>query len=232
MKISKALVVTALTLGSVGGAQAYTTHTGTINVNHTWATYLRGAEAHGDWTGAGYGYSMPSTIGYTAGNSIYDTSNGAGLDGSWVQEYNGGGGQWSGQGSIWDLGVASSSVDVFPFIDHVGGGETAVQEGTEFRVWGSNDLTSWIQGTWTDSWTDGYNAATIYDDHTSRWDFGSSYRYVGIVAGNGEVGYYSDDAEIDAVGVAQPIPEPTSILLIGAGLVGMGIVHIRKRKSA
>jgi hypothetical protein len=232
MKLGKALLVAALALGAGSGAQAYTTHVGTIHVNHVWGTYLRGGDAHGDWTGAGYGYSMPSTIGFAAGNTIYDSANGAALNGSWVQEAEGGNGQWLGQGTMWDLGFASTTVDVFPFIDHVGDGETAVQEGTEFRVWGSNDLVNWFQGSWTDSWTDGYNAAAIYDDYTSRWAFGDAYRYVGIVAGNGEVDYYSGDAEIDAVGVAQPVPEPKSLLLIGASLIGIGAVFAGKRIAA
>lgn len=232
MRIRHTLLGAALLLGATTAANAYTTHAGTITVNHVFGTYLRGADANGDWTGAGYGYSMPSTIGYTAGNTIYDTANGAALDGSWVQETGGGFGDWQGQGSIWDLGSASSWVDVFPFIDHADPpAETPLEEGTEFRVWGSNDLNNWFAAEWTDTWVQGYNAATIYDDHTSRWNFQGAYRFVGIVAGNPELDFNSFDAEIDAVGVAQPVPEPTSLLLIGGGLLGLAVARTRKRKA-
>lgn len=231
MRIRTTLLGAVLLLGATTAANAFTTHSGTITVNHVFGTYLRGAEDHGDWTGAGYNYSMPSTIGYTAGNTIYDTANGAALDGSWVQETGAGFGNWSGQGSIWDLGVASSSVDVFPFIDHADPSGTALQEGLEFRVWGSNDLSSFFAADLTDTWDQGYNAATDYDDYTSRWQFQTPYRFIGIVAGNPEVNYDSFDAEIDAVGFAQPVPEPTSLLLIGGGLLGLAVVRVRRRKA-
>lgn len=230
MKLGKLILGAVLVVVTAGGAEAYTTHIGTITLNHTFGTYLRGADDHGDWTGAGYGYSMPSTIGYAAGNTIYDTSNGAALDGSWIQETGGGFGSWQGQGTIWDLGFASSSVDVFPFIDHADPPETPLQEGTEFRIYGSNDLGNWFAAVWTDSWTQGYNAATIYDDYTSRWSFGASaYRYVGLVAGNPELNFNSFDAEIDAVGVARPIPEPATMLLLGGGLLGLAGARARRR---
>jgi hypothetical protein len=235
MNLTRFVLGLALAGTLAGAAEAYTVDPGLIPVNHVFGTYLRGAEANGDWTGAGYGYSQPSSIGDLSANTIFDTGNGAVRDGSWIQENSGAYGfandTWDGVGSIWDLGAASSVIDVFPFIDHVTTGETALQEGTEFRVFGSNDLSNWTAASFGETWAQGYNAATIYDDYASRWSFGrSAYRYVGIEAGNWETKFDSGDSEIDAV--ARPVPEPASLFLLGGGMVGLAGLARRRRKGA
>lgn len=217
-------------------AGAYTIIEGLYDCgNVQFANYLRGGDAHGDWTGSGYGYTMPSTIGYTAGNTTHDTANGAARNGSWVQQVDNGNGVFDATDdiAIWDFGLnqAQSRVDVFPFIDHVNPPETALLEGVEFRVYGSNDLASWNAATWTTAWTQGFDAGTIYDDYTSRWSFGAnSYRFIGIVAGNTETAYWSTDAEIDAIGACAPVPEPASCLLLGGALLGVGGFSLRRRR--
>jgi hypothetical protein len=230
--MTKMIVLLALiaAVAAVPAADAYVTIDGLISVNHSFATYLRGAENHGDWLGVGYQYSMPSAIGFAAGNQLNDSAAGAPRDGSWIQEFSGGGGVWTGQGTIFDLGFASSVVDVFPFIDHATPPETELQEGTEFRVYGSNNLTDWYAADWTTTWTQGYRADAIYDNYTSRWQWGSGYRFVGIVSGNSETNFLSDDSEIDAVGA--PVPEPASLLLLGGGALGMVGAYLPSRRKA
>ena len=225
MQKNKALLIAlaALILTLPGVASAYVTINGTINVNHSFATYLRGADAHGDWTGAGYNYSMPSGIGFLAGNHVND-------NGSWVQEAAIRAAR--GQRRL-HLGfrIRLARRRRLPVHRPCQSGETALQEGTEFRVYGSNVLNApvWNAATWTASWTDGHIGNQIYDDYTSRWEFNSGYRYVGIVAGNPEANFLCEDAEINAV--ATPVPEPASLILLGGGLLGIAAVRRRKKAS-
>ncbi len=211
-------------------ATAYVIIDGLLSVDHRFGVYLSGAENSGDWAGVGYEFlGLPSTIGFLAGNQLDDSAVGAALPGSWVHEVEGvpGAGRWHGQGSIWDLDLPVRVIDVFPFIDHAE--PSPFLEATEFRVWGSNDRASWVAADFTAAWSLGYRADAVYDDFTSRWEWADEYRYVGIVSGNPETGYLSDEAEIDAVGA--PVPEPKTLLLIGAGLIAFAAGYKRRGQS-
>ena len=219
MRLCLSILAIGWTLVSAGSAGAYVIHDGTLAVNHVFGQYLDGAEYNGYWLGHDNAYAGPSAIGFSAGNSIFDSALGDLYDGSWVQDYSGPWGLvdqvWNGVGAVWDLGTPSATVDVFPFVDH---GEIAFEEGTEFRVFGSNDLSVWTAATFEETWTGGYNPVTVYDDYTSRWRFGGqAFRYVGLESGNWETLFDSADCEIDAV--ARPVPEPGTVWMLGLGLV-------------
>lgn len=218
------LAVAALVLLVPGVAGAYTTYGGTISPSGIFATYLSGGEDSGDWDGVSdYGYTQPS-LNPTPGDAF---------DSSWIQETSAGYGVWSGQGMIFDLGSAQSVVTVFPYIDHVGTGESELVEGTEFRVYGSTGSSAagvWTAATWDAVWVDGVSAAVKHDNYVSQWSFATPYRYIGIVAGNPETGFASFDAEINAI--AAPVPEPSSLYLLSGGLLGLAGVSRRLRKKA
>jgi hypothetical protein len=217
------LALVALVLLVPGVAGAYTTYGGTISPSGGFATYVSGAEDSGDWDGiTNYGYTQPS-LNPTPGNAF---------DNAWIQDTSAGFGVWNGQGLIFDLGSAQSVVTVFPYIDHVGTNESELLEGTEFRVYGSNSsnpLGSWTAANWDAVWVDGVSAAVRHDNYVSQWSFATPYRFIGIAAGNPETGYASFDTEINAI--AAPVPEPSSLYLLGGGLFGLAGVSRRLRKK-
>ncbi len=218
------LAIAAVAVLVPGIAGAYTTYGGTISPSGGYATYLSGAENSGDWDGfTNYGYTQAS-VNLTPGDA---------LDNAWIQDTSAGFGVWSGQGLVFDLGSAQSVVTVFPFIDHVGTGESELLEGTEFRVYGSNSpnpMGSWTAANWDAVWVDGISTAFVHDNYVSQWSFTSPFRYIGIAAGNPETGYASFDTEINAI--AAPVPEPTSLYLMSGGLLGLAGVSRRIRRRA
>ena len=172
---------------------------GTLPLDHQLGDYVTGADGSGDWSGVGYGSETPSGIYLAAANQLADALVGAPRDGSWVSESGNQGGAWDGNGIIWDLSLRSEFVDVFPFTDEAGAAAGVFLSATGFRVWGSNDLSTWEEADLDTVWEQGHRADAVYDDYTSGWSWPSAYRYVGIVAGNPQTGTLAPEAKIDAV---------------------------------
>lgn len=232
-----------LLVGSVQSVFAYTAVNGlfTDPAGLTFGTYISGAE--------GYGYTPPTAYTWNgACKSVVPdcaTSNGSQRDWYWVQDSNGPFDAAS-QGLIYDLGGQANKVVVFPLIDHLADacGSTASNctnntvgpESWEYNVYLSNDKVNWTAATLDTYYTEGWSPnPDISDGYTTVWVLGSGQtaRYASVTAGNNgspdsSFLYASADNEIDAVaGLTEQgnsvgsAPEPSSVLLMVSGLVGL-----------
>ena len=126
-------------------------------------------------------------------------------------------------GITWDLGGRSDTVAAFGAIDH---GPTPI-EGYEFVLLGSNDLENWETGVMQyiidEGWVDS-GAAEESDDLSTIWSFASEYRYIRALAN------YDGDFEMDALGAATAVPEPTTMAALGLGIAGTKAFRRLKRR--
>jgi PEP-CTERM motif len=126
-------------------------------------------------------------------------------------------------GITWDLGNLSNMVAAFGAIDH---GPTPI-EGYEFVLLGSNDLQNWETGVMEyivdEGWVNS-GASEESDDLSTIWSFANEYRYVRALAN------YDGDFEMDALGAATAVPEPTTMAALGLGLAGAKAIRRFKRR--
>ena len=203
------------------------------------AGYLAGTLIHsvGQYSGQGGGTSLDTTgtgdFGYTC-CSVNKFVAANAIDQHWIQT--------SGVigETVWDLGFQATKAAVFNTIDH----GPLPQEAIESTVYLSNDMITWTLALTERVWLEGFmpNTGIKWDGFTYAVGTGTAatFRYASIIHGGPGALISDGDNEINGImglrGDFTPpptgVPEPTTSLLMLAGLGAIGAAARRRRAAS